>query len=80
MTDPASPSAASPINLGSKVRDTHTGFIGMATQRTETLHGCPRVCIEGYLDKDGRIPKPEWFDEPRLEIVNDEKPKAGFKP
>lgn len=68
------------IRLGSKVRDSHTGFTGLATSRTENLYGAPRICIEGYLDKDGRVPAPQWFDEARVEEVKDERPRAGFQP
>jgi hypothetical protein len=66
------------VPLGSKVRDRLTGFEGVATQRTEMLYGTIRICVEGYLDKDGRVPSPQWFDEPRIEVVEDG-PKAGFR-
>jgi hypothetical protein len=54
------------IVLGEKVKDSLTGFEGVATARTEYLYGCVRICVESLeLDKDGD-PKEVWFDEQRL--------------
>ena len=50
------------ILLGSKVKDSITGFEGVAVGRTEFLYGCIRIGIEGVA-KPGEI---LWFDEPRL--------------
>jgi hypothetical protein len=50
----------------------------MATARTESLYGSVRICIEGALDKDGKVRSPEWFDEPRVEPIAEEKPRVGF--
>lgn len=53
------------IELGNKVKDTITGFMGIATARCEYLHGC--VCFEvtGKL-RDKQVMDPVWFDESRL--------------
>jgi hypothetical protein len=57
------------VTLGSKVRDTITGFEGIATGRGVYLNGCVSVCItRSELTKDGE-PKVEWFDEQRVEVV-----------
>lgn len=57
-----------PIKLGSKYRDTISGFVGTATARTEYMHGCVRVLLEaeGYKPDD----REQMFDEQRLVEVN----------
>lgn len=57
------------VTLGSKVRDTITGFEGIATGNSTYLNGCISICItRSELTKDGE-PKVEWFDEQRVEVV-----------
>lgn len=56
-------------NLGSVMRDKITGFEGAVTARTEWLTGCATVELQPRVDKDGKVPKSEWFDENRLETV-----------
>ena len=51
------------VKLGERYRDTISGFEGVATSRSEYLHGCVRVGLE--TGKDGEL-KQEWFDEQRL--------------
>lgn len=66
------------VKLGSKVRDTVTGFTGIASARSEYLHGTPRVLIESTgLDRDGNLKRGEWFDEPRVESVPVAKKRGG---
>ncbi len=56
--------------LGSKVRDTLTGYEGIATAKTIFLYGCVRFCIEAEsLTKDGEPKDERWFDEQRVETV-----------
>jgi len=62
------------IRLGSIVRDSLTGFTGMATARTEWLYGCARVCVEPEELKDGKPIEASWFDEQRIEIVEERSP------
>lgn len=58
------------IKLGSKVRDTLTGFEGVAVARTEWIYGCARVGVEKEgLDEKGTPVEAQWFDEQRLELV-----------
>jgi hypothetical protein len=47
------------------VRDTVTGFAGVATSRTEYLTGGPRIQVEAMVDNK---PTSEWFDESRLTV------------
>jgi hypothetical protein len=65
------------ITLGSKVRDTITGFEGIATARAEYLSGCVRILVQPYgLTKDGKMFEGEWIDQGLLEAVKAEKENA----
>lgn len=58
------------VQLGSRVRDTLTGFTGIATGRTEWLYGCSRVSIEPEeLSINGTVQDHHWFDEQRIEVL-----------
>lgn len=57
------------IQLGMKVKDKVTGFIGVVENRATYLHGCDRLCIQPPVKEDGTIPKSEMIDEPQLEIL-----------
>ncbi|KKM21381.1 hypothetical protein LCGC14_1635920 [marine sediment metagenome] len=63
------------IELGQKVKDTVTGFTGIATATTTYLHGCRRIAVQPKVDKDGNIPECQVFDEPQLECLG-KKPKV----
>lgn len=65
------------VKLGSKVRDSLTGFEGIAVARTEWLYGCSRVGVESTVLKDGKPIGTEWFDEQRCELVEEMKPKVS---
>jgi len=41
------------IKLGIRVKDSITGYEGVAIARTDWLYGCVRITIQGDLDKDG---------------------------
>ena len=62
------------IKLGSRVRDSITGFEGMAVGRTEWLYGCTRIGVECTELKDGKPVEMQWFDEQRLVVIKQEKP------
>lgn len=58
------------IELGMEVKDTVTGFCGIAVCRANWLHGCERIGIRPRtLDKDNRPCEAEFFDEPGLEVI-----------
>jgi hypothetical protein len=65
------------VMLGDKVRDKITDFKGIAVVRSEYLSGGDRIQVQGKLDKDGKIPEDQSFDEPQLEILVSA--KAGGK-
>ena len=55
------------VNLGDEVRDSLTGFKGIATGRADYLTGCVHIQIEASGTE--RQPGEHWIDEQRLEIV-----------
>ena len=57
------------INLGDKVKDVVTGFTGIVIARTEWLVGCVRCVVQPPVDKDGKVPENQAFDEPQLELI-----------
>lgn len=65
------------IELGSKVKDTVTGLVGIATARTEWLNGCARVTIQPQELKDGRPVEGYTVDEPQIEVLEVAAVKRG---
>lgn len=63
------------INLGDEVKDTVSGFKGIAVARYSYLQGCTRVCVQPPIDKDGKLPETAVFDEPLLEATGKKKIK-----
>jgi hypothetical protein len=58
------------IQLGDIVRDRISGYTGIATGRTEYLHGCERIAVQPMVTKgDGTVHDPAWFDAPQLEVT-----------
>jgi hypothetical protein len=76
------------IELGQKVKCKLSGYKGTAVCRAEWLFGCVRISVQGSVDKDGKIPALECFDEEQLEVIEPEivikhdkaKPSAGPRP
>ena len=66
------------IKLGSKVRDTLTGFTGIATGRTKWLYGCSRITVEPQELRDGKPIEAQWFDEQRVELIEERKPTVSL--
>ena len=61
------------IGLGARVRDKITGFKGIVTSRTQWLHNCNVYGVQPEgLDKDSKVPDRGHFDEPALELLEDE--------
>ena len=67
------------IKLGSKVRDSITGFEGVAVSVVTFLYGCTRIGIEPEkLDDKGTPIEMQYFDEQRVEVVKEQKaPVSG---
>jgi hypothetical protein len=59
------------IALGDKVRDSISGFDGIATGRFEYLSGCVRIEVTpDRLDKDGKLIDYAVIDELRLVVIS----------
>lgn len=54
------------VTLGNRVKDSLTGFSGIAMARTEWLYGCARIAIEPQELKDAIPVEMQWFDEQRV--------------
>lgn len=64
------------INLGDKVKDSITGFEGIAIAITDWLHGCRRITVQPEkLTAEGNVRESQTFDEPQLIIVKAKEPK-----
>ena len=60
------------IQLGARVKDTITGYAGIAVARSEWLTGCVRVGVDkDKMDKDGNIFETLWIDDARLVILKE---------
>lgn len=64
----------SEAQLGSKYRDTITGFVGTATGRATYLHTTPQVQLVAETGNEDT--KSHWIEEAQLERVD--KQPAGF--
>ncbi len=66
------------IELGDKVRCKITGFVGVATSRTEFLNGCVQYGVTGKVGKDNKllVENEASIDEDSLEVI---KPKEKKK-
>jgi hypothetical protein len=59
------------VKLGSKVKDSMTGFEGVAVSRTEYLYGCVSVGVQPTgLTEKGKSQELEYFDEQRLSAAS----------
>ena len=61
------------IQLGDKVKDTITGFIGIADCRMHFLNGCVRWNVQPQDLHEGEPIKAHVFDEQQLELLEAKK-------
>lgn len=66
------------VELGDKVKDTVTGYVGIAVGISEYLWKEGAVGLQ-VKAKDGKIDEAEWFDRERVEVVT-KKVVTGIKP
>jgi len=59
----------SKVHLGDEVRDTITGFKGVATSITEFLNGCRHIGIQPPVDKAGKMCEAYSIDEVTCEVT-----------
>ena len=57
--------------LGKKGKDKVTGFEGVITGHAKHLYGCDTYWLCPPIDKDGKMPEGSWFDEGRIEILEE---------
>lgn len=57
------------VNLGDEVRDTISGFRGVVVSKHYYLQGCCRVSVQPKVNKEGKLPGSETFDEPLLKLI-----------
>lgn len=57
--------------LGHTCRDVVTGFVGVAIGKVFYATGCNQVLLSPKVDKDGKCRDSQWFDEQRIEIMDD---------
>ncbi|KKM13316.1 hypothetical protein LCGC14_1717390 [marine sediment metagenome] len=69
------------IELGDKVKDTITGFIGIAVARIEFINGCIQYQVAPKVIKGGKFPEDVYIDKGSLIVlVPKNKPKKVKKP
>lgn len=61
--------------LGDVLKDSITGFKGVAICRTEWLNGCLRVTLQPQDLKDGKPIEAQTFDVEQLDLVKRAKPR-----
>ena len=57
--------------FGKKARDKVTGLVGIITGKIVWMYGCNQYCVVPPVDKDGKVVDGSWFDEGRIEIIED---------
>lgn len=57
------------IKLGDRVKDSITGFKGIAIARSEWLNGCQRIEIQPEILKDGKVVEADWFDIRQVVLI-----------
>lgn len=58
------------FELGQRLRDTASGFTGIATARCEYLNGCIQYGIKPPVGEDGKMLEVFYIDEGQLEVVD----------
>jgi len=66
-----------PLDMGAKVKDAVTGFVGFVTARVVYMTGCVQYEITPATLKDGVPQKALWIDEQRLKPVRKTAPKRS---
>lgn len=65
--------------FGKKAKDKVTGFTGIITGVSMWMYGCNQYCIIPPVDKDGKMGDGQWFDEGRVEVIQDAVDPASVK-
>jgi hypothetical protein len=67
------------VNLGDKVKDTVSGFIGIAVSRHIYLNGCNRITVQPSSVRNGKLPESQTFDEPQLKVLKTQQVLPGLQ-
>ncbi len=57
------------VELGDLVKDSVSGFEGVAVSSHHYMQGCVRFAVQPKIDKEGKLPEQQVFDEPQLELI-----------
>jgi hypothetical protein len=60
------------IKFGTKVREKITGFVGVTTGKASYITGCDQYLVQPPIGDNNAFVDGRWFDEGRLEIVQEE--------
>jgi hypothetical protein len=58
------------VELGDRVKEKITGFIGIVTGISHWLTGCSTCGVQSKGTNDGKPISPQWFDIGRLEVID----------
>lgn len=56
-------------NLGDKVREDITGFVGVVTGVVHYISGCDQALLQPPIKEDGSYQSAHWIDIDRLRLV-----------
>lgn len=59
------------VMFGKYAKDKITGFAGIVSAKCEYMYGCNQYCLTPKVDKEGKRQNMEWFDEGRIEVINE---------
>ena len=73
------------MKVGDLIRDTITGFEGIAIARTDWLNGCVRFLIQPKMLHEGKPVEAQSFDQEQCELVGAgpelvQQPTGGGRP
>lgn len=57
------------VDLGDKVEDPVSGFIGIVTAKHIYLNGCTRISVTPKCGPDGKLIEGSTFDAPQLRLI-----------
>lgn len=64
------------VELGDIVKDSITGFKGVAVGITTWLHGCRRISIQPEALHDGKPIESAVFDEPQVVVLKSKRHRS----
>jgi len=57
------------VELGDRVKDKVTGFVGVATAEVRYLNKCVQYCVEARVGKDNKKPETAYIDIDQLVVL-----------